>query len=585
MRRLDCTIHLLLLLVTVRGVDGWGNHHWFLPIIPYRIHYCRCHHHIDYQYYHQQRRMSPSNHQQPYPHMTVHLKHRQHHHHSTSPGGDDEFYNHHSSTTALQATSVSSSLEQVDDEDNRQRAQQQQKQKQKMQWSVAAILASSFLNLLGFTMAGPITPALGKHFDLQVGASFGSLTSAYPFGMLFGLMVWPTLSDRIGRKRIMTASLLGSGLGLVIQSMVIGNHWSLPYFLAARALTGAFAGSSPVSKAYLADIGYKNGKLPRYLAWKDAAATMAFIVGPMMGGILFEFRKFIFKVATTTTTSTSSVATTPLVDTTGSLAFVIGVSAAASLCAAMLVAALVQDVKPQTQQPETTGSNAKIEHNDPEQYDQEKLIACPLGTRMWTGVASVCLVSFLFNIGDSTFHAFFSTLLRDGAGMSAGDIGLLYTLLACISFSVSTTSSGWMMKEWGPVWTCAAGLACVGTGLSALGAAAWGPATAIPPTFAVLSAAAAIYYCGVPLYGPAIPTMLLRCVPSHRRGAIMGLDGAINTIGRIISPLIMGDVYRRYGAGAAFGLAGGVVFGGALTTLFRRYFVLRQAYASSSKPN
>lgn len=200
---------------------------------------------------------------------------------------------------------------------------------------------------------------------------------------------------------------------------------------------------------------------------------------------------------------------------------------------------------------------------------------------MWTGVASVCLVSFLFNIGDSTFHAFFSALLRDGAGKSAGDIGLLYTILACISFSVSTTGSGWFMKAWGPVWTCAVGLACVGTGLSALGAAAWGPATSIPPSFGVLSAAAAIYYCGVPLYGPAIPTMLLRCVPSHRRGAIMGLDGTINTIGRIISPLIMGDVYRRHGAGAAFGLAGAAVFGGALTTLLRRYFVLRQSYAKS----
>jgi hypothetical protein len=43
----------------------------------------------------------------------------------------------------------------------------------KYRYSVAAILASAFLNLLGFTMAGPIThhtshitPALGQHFSL-----------------------------------------------------------------------------------------------------------------------------------------------------------------------------------------------------------------------------------------------------------------------------------------------------------------------------------------------------------------------------------------------------------------------------------
>ena len=65
--------------------------------------------------------------------------------------------------------------------------------------SVAALLFAAFLNLLGFTMAGPITPALGHHFGMDVGASLGMLTSAYPLGMLGGLVLWPALSDRVGR--------------------------------------------------------------------------------------------------------------------------------------------------------------------------------------------------------------------------------------------------------------------------------------------------------------------------------------------------------------------------------------------------
>lgn len=452
-------------------------------------------------------------------------------------------------------------------------AQRQKDRRRKL--SVFAILASSFLNLLGFTMAGPITPALGKHFGLQVGATFGSLTSAYPLGMLFGLIFWPTLSDKIGRKRIMTVSLLGSGLGLTAQSMVIRSDLTLPFFLASRVFTGAFAGSSPVSKAYLADVGYKDGKLPRYLALRDAASTMAFIVGPMLGGILYDLRKWFLGVSSSTTTT--------LVDTTGSLSFVIGISAAASLGAALLVGSLVTDMKPKKNRMAGAKMDDSSSSSDEEDQEEGELVSCPLGQRMWAGVASVCVVSFLFNIGDSTFHAFFSALLRDGAGMSAGDIGLLYTLLACISFSISTTGSGWAMKKLGPVWTCAAGLACVGSGLSALGVAAWNQVATVPPSFGVLTAAAAIYYCGVPLYGPTVPTMLLRCVPSNRRGTIMGLDGTINTIARIVSPLIMGDVYRRYGAGSAFGLAGMMVFGGAFTALFRRFVVLRQSYPATSK--
>ena len=44
--------------------------------------------------------------------------------------------------------------------------------------SVPAVLLASFLNLLGFTMASPIQPSLGRHFGLPLGASFGSLSSA-----------------------------------------------------------------------------------------------------------------------------------------------------------------------------------------------------------------------------------------------------------------------------------------------------------------------------------------------------------------------------------------------------------------------
>jgi hypothetical protein len=55
----------------------------------------------------------------------------------------------------------------------------------------------------------------------------------------------------------------------------------------------------------------------------------------------------------------------------------------------------------------------------------------------------------------------------------------------------------------------------------------------------------------------------------------MGVDGSINTIARIVSPLIMGDMYRRFGATAAFGIASASVFTSSAIALLRRYFVRR----------
>lgn len=140
-------------------------------------------------------------------------------------------------------------------------------------------------------MAGPITPALGFHFGLDVGASLGLLTSAYPLGMLCGLFFWPALSDRVGRKPVMALSLLGSGLGLAAQGLAVQASWSLNAFLALRVLTGSMAGSSPVAKAYLADLGSSAGKLPQFMAWRDAASTLAFIVGPLASGQLYLGRQ------------------------------------------------------------------------------------------------------------------------------------------------------------------------------------------------------------------------------------------------------------------------------------------------------
>jgi len=202
------------------------------------------------------------------------------------------------------------------------------------------------------------------------------------------------------------ASLLGSGLGLAAQAWVIQCNGSLKLFLATRVLTGCFAGSSPVSKAYLADVGYKDGKLPRYLALRDASSTMAFIVGPLLGGVIFDLRRTLLGGAGPIA---KAAKTAENIQTSGSLAFVIGVSATASAIAGCLVGFFVKEInlaqsnkdyKPKVDIDDTTTNSS---------YADEEIIECPLGRRLWTGVGSVCLVSFLFNIGDSTYHAFFFT--------------------------------------------------------------------------------------------------------------------------------------------------------------------------------
>ena len=443
----------------------------------------------------------------------------------------------------------------------------------RLELSVFAVLLAAFLNLLGFTMAGPITPALGAHFGLDVGASLGWLTSAYPMGMLFGLFLWPTLSDRVGRKPVIVLSLLGSGFGLVAQGLAVKRNWSLAAFLALRAITGSMAGASPVAKAYLADVGAGAGQLPRYMSWRDAASTLAFIVGPLLSGHLYlGGLRMVGGQADR------------------SLASVISISGLYSLLAGVLVALIVTEntmggggptTKPKAKA-ESSSAVAKAAPPPPPPSPEPELIACPLGSQLVAAVATVCVVSALFNFGSAPFDAFFPSLVKDRVGLNEMGIGRAKAALATLSLLISATVSARMQKKLGSVVTCVLGLCASACGLAGLAAVvAYGPAFSASTQILLLWLAAAIYQVGVPLFGPTIPTMLLQCVPRQRRGAIMGLDSSINTVARIVSAPLLGALYGAAGPSVCFGTAAAVLFASAATAVVRRVFVMRDLYRSA----
>uniref|UniRef100_A0A7S0KI24 Major facilitator superfamily (MFS) profile domain-containing protein n=1 Tax=Micromonas pusilla TaxID=38833 RepID=A0A7S0KI24_MICPS len=427
--------------------------------------------------------------------------------------------------------------------------------------SVACVMLAVFLHLLGFTVTGPITPSLVAHFGLHP-AQVGYLTSAYPLGMFFALFAWPRLSDTLGRKPILVASLLGVGVGLVAQAACVTNGWSLATFLGLRVASGAFAGASPVVKAYLADAASPE-QLPSFMAWREAACTLAFIVGPTLGGLMFSANE--------------------------DLGACIAVTGWASVGAAFIVAVAVREIghgvglsnarvtlpsesedesgKPNDAEMDgyTSASNAARQAAR-EQARTEALSApaCPLGRRLYAAVATICVTSFLYNAGQSTFDSFFPVFCAQRCGMGPTRIGATLTALAAVSFSISAAGFARVNKKLGLTSTTALGLALVAVGLGAIGAA---------PTAGLTLFAATLYVTGIPLFTPAIPILLMQCVPPNRRGAVMGLDSAVNAVARIATPIALGGVYHASPT-VAFAVAGGVVAFACALVLVRRWMVM-----------
>ena len=435
--------------------------------------------------------------------------------------------------------------------------------------SVACVMLAVFLHLLGFTVTGPITPSLVAHFGLHP-SQVGYLTSAYPLGMFFALFAWPRLSDAVGRKPILVMSLLGVGMGLVAQAACVTNGWSLATFLGLRVASGAFAGASPVVKAYLADAAAPE-QLPSFMAWREAACTLAFIVGPSLGGLMFSANKDLG--ACIAVTGWASVGAAFIVavavkeigwrrrdGSNDSSAGVLGSSADES-------GADVDESEDDAGDGiDPTGASAAAKRAAREQARTEAASApaCPLGRRLYAAVATICVTSFLYNAGQSTFDSFFPVFCAQQRGMGPTQIGATLTALAAVSFSISAAGFARVNKKLGLTSTTALGLALVAVGLGAIGAA---------PTAGLTLFAATLYVTGIPLFTPAIPILLMQCVPPNRRGAVMGLDSAVNAVARIATPIALGGVYHASPT-AAFAAAGGVVAFACALVLVRRWMVM-----------
>ena len=178
------------------------------------------------------------------------------------------------------------------------------------------------------------------------------------------------------------------------------------------------------------------------------------------------------------------------------------------------------------------------------------------------------MVSALFNFGAAPFDAFFPRCPRDSLDSTPEASAAQKALLASLSLIVSATCAAPLQRRLGVVGACITGLSLSALGLAGVAAtasASLGGPLSSSARLALFWVACSVYQLGVPLYGPTVPTMLLQCVPRHRRGAMMGLDSSINTVARIVSAPLLGALWHAGGPGACFATASAVMLLSAAT--------------------
>ena len=148
-------------------------------------------------------------------------------------------------------------------------------------------LTSVFLCGIGFSIITPVVPFLVSPYistSNEQAMTVALLTSVYAVCVFFSAPGLGALSDRYGRRPLLLWCLFGSAAGYFIMG-IGGALWVL---FAGRIIDGVTGGTIGIIFAYFADITPQSQRT-KYFGWISAVTGAGTVIGPALGGFLAQF--------------------------------------------------------------------------------------------------------------------------------------------------------------------------------------------------------------------------------------------------------------------------------------------------------
>jgi DHA1 family tetracycline resistance protein-like MFS transporter len=358
--------------------------------------------------------------------------------------------------------------------------------------ALLALFLTVFVSMTGFGVVIPIAPFFGLH----VNASATEITlalGAYSLGQLIAAPFWGRLSDRIGRRPVLIGTLLATGLSYAL----LAQAETIIAIGLVRFAAGLAAGNIGAGFAAAADLSTAETRA-RAMGVVGAGFGLGFIVGPVIGGLI-------------------AGADPDQAD----FARVCYVALGLALAAALIVAVLLPETKPEHLAPRVKGAT-------------RALLARPVLAGL--SLATLCGVTAQAVL-ETSFGLWAHRVLAWGppeTGLNLGLIGLLAALL-------QGAGAGYFARRFG-----AARVLVTGYGVYAAGFVVLSFAT----TYGVAFAGAVLLGIGVGLIGPMMQTLISTAVDQDERGAALGLNQSASALGRVVGPLAGGPLFDSLGPSA-----------------------------------
>ncbi len=375
-----------------------------------------------------------------------------------------------------------------------------------MSHGLAIVYVTVFVDLLGFGIILPQLPYYAESYG-ATGAWIGAIFASYSMAQFLGASILGRLSDRVGRRPVLLASLAGSAASLALS----GVAGSLVVLLLARGLAGLFGGSIAAAQAYVADSTTPEERA-KYMGLLGAAIGLGFVFGPAVGAGLARFGF-------------------------GAAAF-----AAAAVAGANLLVGFF--LLPETHGPERRRPAAS-------RIDMRHLLAA-LGH---PSIGKLLGATFLATLGFVAMEATFALLGEAHFRLHAEGLGLVFTYVGVVIVLVQGGLVGRLAPRLGERRLAVSGAILMAIALAALPYAGG---------FRAALGALGLLALGQGLSSPALSTLLSRAADADEQGGLLGLGQSLAAAARAVGPVSAGWLYDRavplpYLAGAVAMLVAGVL--------------------------
>jgi DHA1 family tetracycline resistance protein-like MFS transporter len=391
-------------------------------------------------------------------------------------------------------------------------------------YTLLGVFLTIFLDLVGFGMFIPILPTVARELNAS-DAEAAYLSTLFSLGTLLSVMVLGRISDSLGRRKILLATLLLSVIAQSATALAL-SLGSYAFLACIRFVAGVAAGNISVAQAAVADITAPHER-SRSMVIIGLAFGAGFAVGPAIGAAL-----------------SALFPESPLKAIAAAAVFL-------NLANILFLLTRFKETHRKFAPPEiqpliaAAGANADMAGEQrPTRLELLSLLSRP-------HLKMVLFIQFLQVFGFVGVETILPLALTDAYSMSQVEVYKAFMFLGIAVLLMNGLISRPLLRKLSESRTLNLGQLCLALGIVLI---PW-----VAPQRDALYGALACLALGSALANPALGGLISRLSPQDRQGLAIGFAQTLSASARILGPAFMGILYQTLGGSRSLYISGALL--------------------------